>query len=140
VVMAERNMFPASVERVSADVLVTVFDAAAVPEALKLAAELRAADLRVELYPEPDKLGKQMKYAASKQIPFAAILGGDEIARGEVTIKNLTAGTQESIPRAEVAKAIASPNRGARSANRDSELDSEPNREPRTANRDSEEL
>ncbi len=107
VVMGERNMFPPSVERASADVMVTVFDAASMPDALKLAAELRASDVRVELYPEPDKLGKQMKYAVSKQIPFAAILGGDEIARGDVTIKNLATGTQESIPRANVAREIA---------------------------------
>ncbi len=107
VVMGERKMFPPSVERGSADVLVTLFDPASIPEGLKVAAELRAADLRVELYPEPDKLGKQMKYAASKLIPFAAILGSDEIARGEVTIKDLTTGTQESIPRATVAREIA---------------------------------
>jgi histidyl-tRNA synthetase len=108
VVMGERNMFPPSVERASADVLVTVFDAASIPEALKLASELRAGGVRVELYPEPDKLGKQMKYAASKQIPFAAILGGDEIARGEVTIKNLTTGTQESLARAGLVTEIES--------------------------------
>jgi histidyl-tRNA synthetase len=123
VVMGERNMFPVSVERASADVLVTVFDADSMPEALKLAAELRASGVRAELYPEPDKLGKQMKYAASRQIPFAAILGGDEIARGEVTIKDLTAGTQESLPRAAAGREI------------DSRLAT---REPRTANRGSE--
>jgi len=102
VVMAERGMFPASVEQASADVLVAVFDEQTAPEALKLAAELRAQGVRVEGYPEPDKLGKQMKYAAAKMIPFAAILGGDEIARGDVTIKNLQTGAQESVPRAAV--------------------------------------
>jgi histidyl-tRNA synthetase len=102
VVMAERTMFPAAVQKASADVLVAIFDEAIVPEAMKLAAELRAAGVRAELYPEPDKLGKQMKYAASKAIPFAAILGGDELARGEVTVKNLTTGQQESVPRADV--------------------------------------
>ena len=116
VVMGERSMFPAAVERASADVLVTLFDAASIPESLKLSAELRSAGLRVESYPEPDKLGKQIKYAASKRIPFAAVLGGDEIARGEVTIKNLTTGTQESLPRASVAKEIGSriPDSGSR--------------------------
>jgi histidyl-tRNA synthetase len=146
VVMGERNMFPATVERASADVLVAVFDPASLPDALKLAADLRMAGLRVELYPEPDKLGKQMKYAASKQIPFAAILGSDEIARGEVTIKDLTAGTQQSIPRASVAKEIDSrlanrepqtPNRESRTANHESRTT---NREPRTANRKTEGL
>jgi histidyl-tRNA synthetase len=105
-VMGERQMFPAAVQRASADVLVSLFDQAGIPEALKLAAELRAADVRVEVYPEPDKLGKQMKYAAARAIPFAAILGSDEVARGEVTVKNLQNGTQESIPRAAVAETV----------------------------------
>jgi histidyl-tRNA synthetase len=106
VVMGERDMFPASVKQASADLLVTVFDAATVSEALTLAAELRADGVRVEVYPEPDKLGKQMKYAAGKLIAFAAILGGDEIARGEVTIKDLQTGQQSSVPRAAVAAAV----------------------------------
>jgi histidyl-tRNA synthetase len=67
---------------------------------------LRREGVRVELYPEPDKLGKQMKYAATKMIPIAAILGGDELARGEVTLKNLQTGTQESVARAAVAEWI----------------------------------
>jgi histidyl-tRNA synthetase len=106
VVMGERSMFPASVQQASADVLVTLFDAQTVQEALGLAAELRRAGLRAEVYPEPDKLGKQMKYAAAKTIPFAAILGGDEIARGEVTIKNLQTGEQQSVLRASVAAVL----------------------------------
>jgi len=106
VVMSERKMFPPDVERASADILLTLFDEPTIPEVLKLAAELRQANIRVELYPEPDKLGKQMKYAASRMIRFAAVLGGDEIARGEVTIKNLDTGTQESVPRAAVADAV----------------------------------
>ena len=80
--------------------------AATVPESLTLAAELRASGVRVEVYPEPDKLGKQMKYADAKGIPLAAILGGNEIARGEVTLKNLGTGTQESVPRADVSRAV----------------------------------
>jgi histidyl-tRNA synthetase len=123
VVMAERNMFPVEVQQASADVLVAVFDDQTVPEALKLAAELRAQGVRVEVYPEPDKLGKQMKYAAAKTIPFAAILGGDELARGEVTIKNLQTGAQESIARASVAAAIRrTANREPRIANRESRI------------------
>jgi histidyl-tRNA synthetase len=106
VVMAERNMFPAEVQQASADVLVAVFDDETVPESLRLAAELRGVGIRVEVYPEPDKLGKQMKYAAAKMIPFAAILGGDELARGEVTIKNLQDGVQESVARASVADKV----------------------------------
>jgi histidyl-tRNA synthetase len=102
VVMGERGMFPPSIDRTSADLLVALFDEATIPDALALAAELRHQDVRVEVYPEPDKLGRQMKYAASRSIPFAAILGADEIARGEVTIKNLSTGEQSSMPRTQV--------------------------------------
>jgi histidyl-tRNA synthetase len=102
VVMSERKMFPPDVEQASADVLLTVFDEPSIPEVLKLAAELRSSGLRVEVYPEPDKLGKQMKYAATRKIRLAAILGSDEISRGEVTIKNLDTGEQQSVPRARV--------------------------------------
>jgi histidyl-tRNA synthetase len=102
VVMGERGMFPDSVEAASADVLITLFDDPSTPDALALAAELRRQSVRVEVYPEADKLGKQMKYAASKGIPFAAILGADEIARGEVAVKNLGTGAQSSMPRAQV--------------------------------------
>ncbi|CAN5423592.1 histidine--tRNA ligase [soil metagenome] len=106
VVMTERGMFPADVIKPAADVLVPLFEAATVPDALALARELRDAGIRVEVYPEPDKLGKQMKYAAGKGVPFAAILGGDEIARGEVTVKNLTTGEQQTVARADVAAAF----------------------------------
>ena len=106
VVMTERKMFPPDVEQASADVLLTVFDQSTIPEVLKLAAELRGAGIRVEVYPEPDKLGKQMKYAATRKIRFAAILGGDEIGRGEVTLKNLETGVQQSVPRTAVADLV----------------------------------
>jgi len=96
-------MFPPEIERASADVLLTLFDQSTIPEGLKLAGALRGAGIRVEVYPEPDKLGKQMKYASSKKIRFAAILGGDEIGRGEVTVKNLDTGEQTTMPRAAVA-------------------------------------
>jgi histidyl-tRNA synthetase len=106
VVMNERKMFPADVEQASADILLTVFDASTIPDVLKLAADLRGSGIRVEVYPEADKLGKQMKYAATRRIRFAAILGGDEISRGEVTIKNLDTAAQQSVPRATVADLV----------------------------------
>ena len=70
VVMAERKMFPAGLQGAAADVLVTLFDGEPIEEALRLAAELRGAGLRVEVYPEPDKLGKQFKYAAARGDPI----------------------------------------------------------------------
>ena len=72
------------------------------PESLRLAAELRRAGLRVEVYPEPE--GQDWESSSSTptrdRLAFVAVLGGDEIARGEVTIKNLKTGEQQSVPRA----------------------------------------
>ena len=41
-------------------------------DSISLASELRGLGLRVELYPEADKLGKQFKYASAREIPFVA--------------------------------------------------------------------
>ena len=89
VVMAERGMFPASVQSAAADVLVTLFDEEGVDDALRLAGELRTAGIRVEVYPEADKLGKQFKYAAARTLRFVTVVGGDERAAGQVTVKNM---------------------------------------------------
>ena len=102
VVMDERGMFPPEIaESTSADVMVTVWSEATIGESLKLAAELRQSGLRVTLYPEPDKLGKQMKYADSIHVPYVCVLGETEIAEGNVTIKNMRTGEQESVERSE---------------------------------------
>jgi histidyl-tRNA synthetase len=106
VVMSERGMFPADVQRASADVLVTLFDDATVRDALRLASDLRAAGMRVEVYPDPGKLGRQVKYAAERGIRHAAILGSDEIASGTVTIKDLTSGEQRTVAWLDVAAAV----------------------------------
>jgi histidyl-tRNA synthetase len=102
VVMSERGMFPADVDSQAADILVTVFDAASVGDSLQLAAELRRAGYRVDVYPEPDKLGKQFKYAATTGVPRVAVLGSDERAAGVVTIKDMRTGEQMQVPRREL--------------------------------------
>ena len=94
VVMGERGMFPPSLATTPADVMVAVFDAADAPHAMRVAGRLRADGLRVLVYPDADKIGKQIKYADARGIPFVAILGDDEIAAGTVTVKNLAAQTQ----------------------------------------------
>ena len=96
VVMSERGMFPASLATTPADVMVAVFDAAGLPHAMRVAGQLREAGLRVLVYPEADKIGKQIKYADGRGIPFVALLGADEIAKGEVTVKHLAAQSQQT--------------------------------------------
>ena len=106
VVMAERNMFPPSLATTPAVVMVAVFDAKDAPHALRLGATLRASGLRVMVYPDADKIGKQIKYADTQRIPYVAILGGDEIANGTVTVKHLTSQTQNTYEQAAAGAAI----------------------------------
>jgi histidyl-tRNA synthetase len=106
VVMGERGMFPASLATAPADVLMAVFDPADIGHGLRVAAQLRASGLRVMVYPEPDKIGKQIKYADSRGIPCVAILGSDEIAAGTVTVKHLAAKTQHTYHQAAAGAAI----------------------------------
>ncbi|HLM61816.1 MAG TPA: histidine--tRNA ligase, partial [Pyrinomonadaceae bacterium] len=75
VVMNERGMFPAELDANAADVVVTVWNKDSVGESLKLAGELRKGGLRVLVYPEADKLGKQFKYAAQVNAAFVCVVG-----------------------------------------------------------------
>lgn len=97
VVMTERQMFPESLVCTPADVMVTIWNDETVSRSFAFASELRKGGLRVDLYPEADKLGKQFKYAAERGIPFVTVVGEDEMARAEVSIKNLQTGNQETI-------------------------------------------
>lgn len=108
VVMTERDMFPPAVVSGAVDVMVACLDDALRADAVRLAAELRAEDLRTELFPEVGrKLDKSLKYASSRQVAQLVILGTDEQARGEVTVRDLTTRAQAPLPRAGAAAQIA---------------------------------
>jgi histidyl-tRNA synthetase len=106
VVMTERGMFPPVVEAGPVDVLVTIWAEERRAEALALAADLRRGGLRVDVYPEADKLGKQVKYASSRRVPFVTIVGDDERAQGRVSLKDLRTGEQTGVAAGEAATAI----------------------------------
>ena len=108
VVMNERGMFPPALTATNADVMVTIWNVDAVADAVRLAGELRRDGLRVDVYPEADKIGKQFKYADSRGVRFVTIVGDEEAGRGAVAVKNLATGTQQVMPRATVAAFIRS--------------------------------
>ena len=62
----------------------------------------------MDVYPEPDKLGKQFKYASARNAAFVVVVGSDERDRGEVTIKDMKTGEQQSIGRADIATFLRS--------------------------------
>jgi histidyl-tRNA synthetase len=93
----------------NAKVLVTIFNSDLVKEALSLTSALRDAGIATEVYLDPDtKLDKQIKYANNKKIPYAAILGPEEIKVGKIALKDLTKQTQERLSLAEIKRKLGS--------------------------------
>ncbi len=101
-VMDELGMFPPGIGTTVVQVLVTLFDTSSTPATLEIASELRRGGVNAELYFEPGTLGKQIRYAAKKGIPFLVIAGPDELAAGQVTLRDLASGQQETIARGEM--------------------------------------
>jgi histidyl-tRNA synthetase len=73
-------------------VVVLVMDKAELPRYQRLAQTLRQAGIRAEMYLGSSGMKAQMKYADRRAAPCVVIQGGDEIAKGEVQIKDLIAG------------------------------------------------
>ncbi len=98
-VMDELDMYPPDLGKTVVDVFVTVFDAERRATALAVAMELRAANFNTEVWYDLDSLGKQLKYASARGIPFVIIIGPDEAAANVVTLRDLQTGAQEQIAR-----------------------------------------
>jgi histidyl-tRNA synthetase len=104
-VMTELGLGPGV--RTVAEVFITLFDRERAGASLQLARELRADGFKVETALDPDdKLGKQFRYADRKGIPFALVLGPDELACGEVVVRDLRNGEQRSVRRETVAAVL----------------------------------
>lgn len=109
-VMTEREMFLPQLATSPVDVMVTVWSEDSISDSVALAQELRGSGLRVDLYPEADKLGKQFKYASERAISSVVVLGDDERVRGEVAIKDMRTGEQRTVKRDAVASSISTAN------------------------------
>ena len=81
----------------TAAVFLPFFDASRLDRYLRLAADLRAAGIGVELYPEAKKLGAQLKYADRRGFRFALVLGEDEWKSGTCQLKDLSSATTRSL-------------------------------------------
>ena len=77
-------------------------------KAIALAETLRSFGLRVQLYGEQKKFKQKMAYANKLQVPFAVLLGEDEIAQGLCSVKNMATGEQQLLSPEDAAKAILS--------------------------------
>ena len=88
---------------VTTRVLFLNFGEAEQPAALRAMKQLRAAGIPCEMYPDAAKMKKQMEYANRRAIPLVVIIGSDELAAGNATVKNMATGEQQAVPLAELA-------------------------------------
>ncbi|OWK74295.1 histidine--tRNA ligase [Flavobacteriaceae bacterium JJC] len=95
-VMEELGLFPESNE-ISVKYLFANYGEKEALEAFKIIAKLRAEGISAELYPESSKLKKQFTYAEKKGIPNLVFFGEQEIAEGNITVKNLADGEQKTV-------------------------------------------
>lgn len=95
-VMKELNLFPEKSESSTA-VLFVNFGLVEERHCLPLLADLRKAGINAEIYPEADKMKKQMKYADQKKITFVVLAGETEIQTGRLTVKNMLTGEQSDV-------------------------------------------
>jgi len=92
-VMETLNLYPESLSS-QLDILLVAFDNASHEFAFKCLNQLRTAGIAAELYPEPTKMNKQMKYANARNVPYVGIIGSEEVTAGVISLKNMTTGDQ----------------------------------------------
>ena len=106
-VLQEQKMLSDEVITAPAEAVVIPMDAAQMAFAVETATALRSAGVRTQVYFEEKKFKQKMSYADKAGIPFALIIGENEAAAGVAAVKDLTAGTQESMAPAEAGAKIA---------------------------------
>lgn len=92
-VISELELFP-DTSTESTSVLVGHFDQESLDYGTGLVARLRRAGIRSELYPDLAKMKKQLSYANRKSIPFAILIGSNEMESGQLTLKYMQSGEQ----------------------------------------------
>ncbi|MBK0369091.1 histidine--tRNA ligase [Flavobacterium agrisoli] len=95
-VLDELQLFPETVTASSKALFVNYGDNEAF-YAMKAIQKLRAANIKVELYPDNVKVGKQFQYADKRNIPFAVLVGDQEMKSNTYALKNLVSGEQTEV-------------------------------------------
>lgn len=95
-VMEELDLFPEAITGGS-DVLFINFGDKEALYALKAVMSLRENGVKAELYPDQDRMGKQMGYADRRKIPFTVLAGEKEMEKNVFTLKNMNSGDQQTL-------------------------------------------
>lgn len=102
-VMEELKLFPEAVSENSNALFINFGDKEAF-YAMKAITRLRQTGVKVELYPDAAKMGKQMSYADKRNIPFTILAGEKEMDSESFTLKNMKSGEQSMMNYSELEK------------------------------------
>ena len=105
-VLQEQKMLSEALLTAAAEALVIPMDESCTAFAVETATVLRDAGIRTQVYFEDKKFKQKMSYADRSGIPFALIIGGNEAAAGVAGLKDMAAGTQETLTPAQAAEKI----------------------------------
>jgi len=100
------GLIPNEIKNSPAEVMVTVFDTELQTASMTFATELRLAGVKVICNSEVQKLPKQFKYADRIGVQVAVVIGPEEAAKSQVTIKDLSDGMQQTITHGEAVSEI----------------------------------
>ena len=95
-VLTELELFPVDLGQ-AAKVMFVNFGAEELKHCIRCAYQMRDAGIATLIYPDAAKMKKQMEYANRKGIPFVAFVGESEMKDNTVTLKDMAAGTQETL-------------------------------------------
>ena len=104
-VLDEQGLLNPQLPNAPADALVLPMTSDPAP-AIALAEQLRCSGLRVQLYGEQKKFKQKMAYADKLKVPYAILLGEDEIAAGKCSVKDMITGQQQTVTPQEAAEII----------------------------------
>jgi len=105
-VLDEQGLLNPAISSAPADALVLPMTADPAP-AIALAEALRSHGIKVQLYGEQKKFKQKMAYADKLGVPYAVLLGEDEIAENVCSVKDMRTGEQVKLPVSEAAAHIA---------------------------------
>ncbi len=94
--LLDKNLFPSSTQE-GTDILFIHFGENEAKHCLKLISSIRQAGIKTELYPDPAKMKKQMKYANDTQVKFVAMVGTQEMENNTIALKDMRSGEQTTL-------------------------------------------
>jgi len=106
-VMETLGLYPQDITQ-ELDILFVAFDEVSHKHAFGIVSRLRKQGVKADLYPEPAKMKKQMKYADARKVPLVGVVGDREMEENAISVKDMNTGVQEKMTEESLADKILS--------------------------------